>query len=240
MIGGAHHAHDGDLLPPGKHGQLDGVGDDKDGHRSQHGDQCIADGVDHAAHLYQFIGKFLFAGGAGDAVDLFQGIHCLLVERHILHNDPVTIPQGIVVFQTFQYVGVVSHLLLIILQGFFLGDKFHRLHIVHLFDFLFQGLGLGTGVGLIHPQHDFALGLQIGHLDSQVVGHQAEAGGDEQAGGNDRDGRHRHQPMGKEIADALFQIISQIKTLHQFDTRFSPNRRNNRRCGPPLPGPCQC
>ena len=31
MVGGAHHTHNGDLLPPGEHGQFDCVADDKDG-----------------------------------------------------------------------------------------------------------------------------------------------------------------------------------------------------------------
>ena len=42
-VGRAHHFHNGDLIPPVKGGELDGVGNNEHGHNEQHCDQRQAD-----------------------------------------------------------------------------------------------------------------------------------------------------------------------------------------------------
>ncbi|CAN4023239.1 AhpC/TSA family, partial [Dysosmobacter welbionis] len=74
-VGGAHHPHDGDLLPPVKGGELDGVGDDEHRHYEQDGDQCHAYHRGYVPHSDKTAGDLLVVADIGDAGEGLHRLH---------------------------------------------------------------------------------------------------------------------------------------------------------------------
>ena len=72
-VGRPAHLHNGDLLPAVEESQLDGVGDDKQGHHSQHGHQHRRHTGGDIAHQDKALGDVIgsvYVGHAGDLLYL--------------------------------------------------------------------------------------------------------------------------------------------------------------------------
>ena len=208
VIGSTHHLHDGDLLTPVKGGKLDGIGNNQQRNHQQNGDKRHGNNACHVAD--------------GDKAGR-NGFVCpnLINTRHRLYRrfgfcDPIRIRQvDHITVAEYLRLEVLIHIVLIVfghigIPCLLTGDKGAVGHVVHLFQLVFQRLGLTLRQGVVHKGHHGILLLQISQIHVGVVSHQRKGTHDQQTGHRDADGGKGHKTMGKHAAGTLFEEITQI------------------------------
>ena len=147
-VGRAHHFHNGDLIPPVKGGELDGVGNNEHGHHKQHCDQRQADDCGDIPDCDEAVGQLRIGVDAADAGNGLDEFHRLALEFQLLDLDGEPVPEdvGVQILKIFLIRVFADEGL----HGLLTGDKGDGRHIVHRFQFLLQGLGLCLRIAVIH------------------------------------------------------------------------------------------
>ena len=223
-VGGAHHAHDGDLLSPVKGGELDGVGDNEHRHDKQNGDQGHAHHCGHVPHRDKAAGDLLIGIDVGNALHILHLFLGLGLLRQIRHFDGVPILQDLrIQILKDLFIRVLG---LETLHGLFLGDICDGGHVGQRLQLGFQRLGLSVGIGIVHIGQDLILLFQGVEQLVGVHRHQGKGSHDQKARHGNADSRERHESVAEHVGQALMNEISEIMLTHGA---FLPhNRRRSR------------
>lgn len=215
-VGGAAHLHNGDLLPPGEGGQLDGVGDDGDGDEHQHHHQNDGQSGGHIAQHDKAVGNFQGGLHLGNAINVLHLVHRLLHQLDVHHMNFIPVPKGVglhVVKQVLPFLVCLK-----VGQGLLLGDKVDVRHIGYGLNLTFQRLGLGPGEGVVNVRQELVVVLQIAQHMVGVDGDQGEGTHNQQAGHGHAHRRNGHESMGKYTPEALPDMIPNLSISHCRNT----------------------
>ena len=221
----AHHLHNGDLVAPVKGRELDGVGDDKDGHEQQDRNERDTHNARNVAQRDQAAGDVLVHAHLGNAVDIVEDIlRSLAGNAQIVNIDSIAVAQDL-------GIEILKKLVALILffEGFdrlFLADKDAFLHIVALLDGAANGLGLRLIAVFIYEGKDLVLALKFLQLHLRVVGHERKRPHDHKAGHRDAHRRKGHETVREHVAHALAEKVSKIVFAHSLTSRCSRRRQH--------------
>ena len=152
-VGGAHHFHDGDFVPPVIHGQLDGVGDNQKADHQKHRDDGHGDDVQHALNGGEALRQLVGRAGLDHAGQLLELLVGLLHLGVVLQSDHIAVAQirGLHAVEG----AVVVVILHEVLQGFLPGNEGGLQNVVQQVDLGADGAGLGVGQAAVDVHQDF-------------------------------------------------------------------------------------
>ena len=210
-VGCANHFLNGDLLPPGKHAELDRVGDNEHRNNSQSHHHGKRHNVEHPLHLHQF-GDHSFI-----RTDICHTVHrfdfgnglfglCRIGER----KDKAVaqrIIRGVIAVEDF---GILAQIFTIFFQRNIPIFKVDRGDIADPLKLRAKRLGLARCQLLIDKHHDLARLLQIADTQIDVIRQQRHRSGKDQAGDHNEHRCQRHKAVLENIAEAFLPVISEF------------------------------
>ena len=218
-VGGAAHLHDGDLLPAVECCQLDGVGDDEQGHHRQDADEHQGYAGGDVPHQHKALGNGngrIYFRHAGHLLHQLGGLLHLL---DVVHMDAIAIPQHRSRHGVQQIV--VLPALQKLVQRLLPGDEGHLRHIGHRLDLALQGPCLLLRAAVIDIGQKFVFFLQVPQRVVQIHRQQGEGAHDQQTGHDHTHGGKGHKAVGKDGVEPLAEIISRIKLSRHCSTHLS-------------------
>ena len=219
-VGRADHAHDGDLLAPRERGELDRVRHDEERHDDERDDQNDGDDAHDVSERDELLRVIQMRAHVRDAVDALQ------IRLGLLHEGEVREAQHIAVAEdggidVLKEVGVIVRLKRG--HGLLARDEFAGFDVRDLGDLALKRAGLVLGKRLVHIGDDAVLALHLGDHIVDIEREQREAAHDEQACRDDRDARKGHEPVRKNIFNALTD--QEEKSTHSHSRNTHPFRR---------------
>ena len=208
-VGRTDHLLDGDLLTAGKHGQLYRIGDDEDRDNSQTDDHSCRDHVEHALNLNQLADNILIRTHACNAVNRFDFLDRCVRLHGITQGEHIAVAQRIVVrVVILEDVCVVAQLLAVLLQRDIAILEGDRRNVVNLLELRLQRFRLTRGKRIVNPDYNLVGLLQSRNVIRNVVGHQRNRTCQQQAYDHDHHGRHGHEAVLENVAQAFLPIVS--------------------------------
>ena len=208
-VGRADHLLDGDLLTAGKHSQLYRVGDNEDRDNGQTDDHRRRDHVEHALNLNQLADNILIRAYACNPVNRFDFFDRCVRLRRIIQGKHIAVAQRIVVrVVILEDVCVVAQLLAVLLQRDIAVLEGDRRNVVDLLELRLQRFRLTRGERIVNPDYNLVGLLQSRNVIRNVVGHQRNRARQQQAYDHDHHGRHGHEAVLKNVAQAFLPIVS--------------------------------
>ena len=219
-VGRADHAHDGDLLAPRERGELDRVRHDEERHDDERDDQNDGDDAHDVSERDELLGVIQMRAHIRDAVDAFQ------IRLGLLHEGEVRQAQHIAMAEdggvdVLKEVGVIVRLEGG--HGLLARDEFAGFDVRNLGDLALERAGLVLIERLVHIGDDAVLALHLGNHVVDIQREQREAAHDEQARRDDRDACKGHEPVRKDVFDALPE--QEEKSTHSHSRNTHPFRR---------------